>query len=283
MKIGHSEFGKTHGLFEDELGAAVGGRLPDVRVRRGRRSAGTRVHHPFTAPKDGHEDLLETDPGTLHRQGLRHGAERLGDRRRLGAYPPRRKCRARCSARSRSTPRKRSAKFGFLLDALQYGAPPHGGIAFGLDRIVTLMAGAESIRDVIAFPKTQRAQDLLTQAPSAGRREAAARAAHPAAESNSRRLNLAWCDFRGDITSVITSVEFAMHALKLTQIGNSVGVILPKEVLARLKLEKGDTVYVTEMPDGFALTPLDPGFEQQLEIGREFMREYRDTFRALAK
>jgi putative addiction module antidote len=74
-----------------------------------------------------------------------------------------------------------------------------------------------------------------------------------------------------------------MHALKLTQIGNSVGVILPKEVLARLKLEKGDTLYVTETPDGVALTPLDPAFEQQLEIGREFMREYRDTFRALAK
>jgi putative addiction module antidote len=74
-----------------------------------------------------------------------------------------------------------------------------------------------------------------------------------------------------------------MHALKLTQIGNSVGVILPKEVLARLKLEKGDTVYLTDTPEGLALTPLDPSFEQQLEIGREFMREYRDTFRALAK
>jgi putative addiction module antidote len=74
-----------------------------------------------------------------------------------------------------------------------------------------------------------------------------------------------------------------MHALKLTQIGNSVGVILPKEVLAKLKVEKGDTVYVTETPQGIALTPFDPSFEEQLEAGREFMREYRDTFRALAK
>jgi putative addiction module antidote len=74
-----------------------------------------------------------------------------------------------------------------------------------------------------------------------------------------------------------------MHALKLTQIGNSVGVILPKEVLAKLKVEKGDTLYVTETPDGVTLTALDPSFEEQLELGREFMREFRDTFRALAK
>lgn len=74
-----------------------------------------------------------------------------------------------------------------------------------------------------------------------------------------------------------------MTALKLTQIGNSVGVILPKEVLARLKLEKGDTVFVTDAANGVLLTPYDPALDQQLEIGREFMREYRDTFHQLAK
>jgi len=74
-----------------------------------------------------------------------------------------------------------------------------------------------------------------------------------------------------------------MHTLKLTQIGNSVGVILPKEVLARLKVEKGDSLHLTDTPHGVALTPYDPTFEEQLELGREFMREYKDTFRALAK
>ncbi|MFN3716350.1 MAG: AbrB/MazE/SpoVT family DNA-binding domain-containing protein [Thiobacillus sp.] len=74
-----------------------------------------------------------------------------------------------------------------------------------------------------------------------------------------------------------------MHALKLTQIGNSVGLILPKDVLARLKLEKGDTVFVTETPDGVAVTPYDPSLEEQIEAGRAFMRDFRDTFHELAK
>jgi putative addiction module antidote len=74
-----------------------------------------------------------------------------------------------------------------------------------------------------------------------------------------------------------------MTALKLTQIGNSVGVILPKEVLARLKLEKGDTLYLTDAANGVMLTPYDPALDEQLDAGREFMREYRDTFHQLAK
>jgi putative addiction module antidote len=74
-----------------------------------------------------------------------------------------------------------------------------------------------------------------------------------------------------------------LHALKLTQIGNSVGLILPKEVLNRLKLEKGDTVFLTDAPGALTITPFNPDFDEQLDIGREFMREYRDTFNALAK
>ncbi len=74
-----------------------------------------------------------------------------------------------------------------------------------------------------------------------------------------------------------------MHALKLTQIGNSVGLVLPKELLARLRVEKGDTLYVTESPQGLAITPYDPSIADQLAEGREFMREYRDAFHTLAK
>jgi putative addiction module antidote len=74
-----------------------------------------------------------------------------------------------------------------------------------------------------------------------------------------------------------------MTALKITQIGNSLGLILPKEMLARLKLEKGDAVFVTDTPDGVVVTPYDPAVAEQLALGSEFMREYRNTFRELAK
>jgi putative addiction module antidote len=74
-----------------------------------------------------------------------------------------------------------------------------------------------------------------------------------------------------------------MHTLKLTQIGNSIGVILPKEVLARLKLEKGEQVFLTETPDGYAITPFDPAIEEEIRLGLEFMSQYKETFRALAK
>ena len=74
-----------------------------------------------------------------------------------------------------------------------------------------------------------------------------------------------------------------MHMLKLTQIGNSVGVILPKEALARLKLGKGESVFLTETPDGYTLTPYDPALEAEINAGREFMREFRGTFHELAK
>ena len=74
-----------------------------------------------------------------------------------------------------------------------------------------------------------------------------------------------------------------MHMLKLTQIGNSIGVILPREVLGRLKLEKGESVFLTETPDGYAITPYDPTLDEQIQAGREFMREYRDTFHQLSK
>jgi aspartyl-tRNA synthetase len=123
------------------------------------------MHHPFTAPKDGHEDLLATEPQRALSKGydmVLNGWEIGGGSVRIHRADVQSKV---FSALGISEGEARS-KFGFLLDNLQFGAPPHGGIAFGLDRLVTLMAGAESIRDVIAFPKTQRAQCLLTQAPS---------------------------------------------------------------------------------------------------------------------
>ena len=124
------------------------------------------LHHPFTSPKDGHEDLLEQDPSSALSKAydmVLNGWEIGGGSVRIHREEVQSKVFRALNIGSEEA----QEKFGFLLDALQYGAPPHGGIAFGLDRVVTMMAGAESIRDVIAFPKTQRAQCLLTQAPSA--------------------------------------------------------------------------------------------------------------------
>ena len=123
------------------------------------------LHHPFTSPADGHEDLLETDPGRAISKAfdmILNGSEIGGGSVRIHRQDIQLKVFHALNIGTNEA----QEKFGFLLEALQYGAPPHGGIAFGLDRIVTLMAGEESIRDVIAFPKTQRAQCLLTQAPS---------------------------------------------------------------------------------------------------------------------
>ena len=125
----------------------------------------TACHHPFTAPKDGHEDLLTTNPGKCIAKAydmVLNGSEIGGGSVRIH----REDVQSQVFRALNINAEEAQEKFGFLLDALQYGAPPHGGIAFGLDRIVTMMTGAESIRDVIAFPKTQRAQCLLTAAPS---------------------------------------------------------------------------------------------------------------------
>jgi putative addiction module antidote len=78
-------------------------------------------------------------------------------------------------------------------------------------------------------------------------------------------------------------MELPMHKIKLTAVGTSTGAIIPKDMLNRLKVKKGDEIFAVETPSGYLLTPYDPKIEEQLKLGREFMAEYRETFRALAK
>ena len=165
VKIGHSDFGKAHGLVKGEWAPLWVTDFPmfeyDDAAKRW-----NAVHHPFTSPKDGHENWLETDPGRCLAKAydvVLNGVELGGGSVRIH----REDVQSKVFRALNIDAAEAQAKFGFLLEALQYGAPPHGGIAIGLDRFVMLMTGAESLRDVIAFPKTQRAQCLLTHAPSA--------------------------------------------------------------------------------------------------------------------
>jgi aspartyl-tRNA synthetase len=163
VKVGHSEFGKSRGLVQGEWEPLWVVDFPMFEYSEAdqRWSA---MHHPFTSPKDGHEDWLETDPGRCIAKAydvVLNGLELGGGSVRIH----REEVQSKVFRALKIDEEEARAKFGFLLDALQYGAPPHGGIAIGLDRFVMLMTGAESLRDVIAFPKTQRAQDLLTNAP----------------------------------------------------------------------------------------------------------------------
>ncbi len=164
LKIGHSEFGRKNGLFKEGWQPlwVIDFPMFEYDEDNQRWSA---THHPFTAPHDGHEDMLETDPGKCTAKAydmVLNGWEMGGGSVRIH----REEVQSKVFRALKIDKEEAQLKFGFLLDALQYGAPPHGGLAFGLDRLVTMLTGSDSIRDVIAFPKTQRAQCLLTQAPS---------------------------------------------------------------------------------------------------------------------
>ena len=164
LKVGHSDFGVANGLSAPGWKPLWVVDFPMFEYDEGD-NRWTACHHPFTSPKDEHIEYLETDPGRCLAKAydmVLNGWELGGGSVRIH----REDMQSKVFRALKIGAEEAQEKFGFLLDALQYGAPPHGGIAFGLDRIVTMMAGADSIRDVIAFPKTQRAQCLLTQAPS---------------------------------------------------------------------------------------------------------------------
>lgn len=164
VKIGHSDFGKKHNLFDDAWCPLWITDFPmfkyDIENQKW-----IVLHHPFTSPKDGHEKLLNSNPGAVLAKAydmVLNGLELGGGSIRIH----RADIQNDVFRILNIDPEEAKLKFGFLLDALQYGAPPHGGIAFGLDRLISIMVKAQSIRDVIAFPKTQRVQCLLTGAPS---------------------------------------------------------------------------------------------------------------------
>jgi aspartyl-tRNA synthetase len=163
VRIGHSEFGRKHGLSQPGWRPLWVIDFPSFENDEEDKRF-VAAHHPFTSPKDGHEDWLETDPARCRAKAydmVLNGIELGGGSVRIH----RADVQEKVFRALRISAEDQRRKFGFLLDALQYGAPPHGGIALGLDRFVMLMAGADSLREVIAFPKTQRAQCLLTQAP----------------------------------------------------------------------------------------------------------------------
>jgi aspartyl-tRNA synthetase len=165
LKVGHSAWARESGLMEQTWQPMWVVDFPMFEYDEDN-ARWVACHHPFTSPKDEHLNYLETDPGKCLAKAydmVLNGWEIGGGSVRIHKEA----VQSQVFRALKIGPEEAQAKFGFLLDALQYGAPPHGGIAFGLDRIVTMMTGAESIRDVIAFPKTQRAQCLLTQAPSA--------------------------------------------------------------------------------------------------------------------
>jgi aspartyl-tRNA synthetase len=143
------------------------------------------AHHPFTSPKDEHVELMESDPGKVLAKAYDialNGWEIGGGSVRIH----RSEVQAKQFRVLGIGEEEQRAKFGFLLEALAFGAPPHGGIAFGFDRMVAMMAGVDQIRDVIAFPKTQRGQDLMVEAPS------------PVTEKQLRELHIRLRNAKGD-------------------------------------------------------------------------------------